>query len=440
MFHDVHLTGKCPVCGCAIRSEFRTCARCDVAYHADCWSYSGGCAIYGCRPAAGARATASWELPQSFEAVGQQLARAGLTFTRDVLALGLGTLLGVAFWNLMDTHGGLFFVLWFLLGMAYLLYWPCFRTRGWAVTSLHAFFLGPLVHVVVPLEVPGLFALLTGVTMTAVGLAVLLHVWSPLITRGAVIAGLLSAMFFYRSDGRPVCWWVDRSGPDQPTITAPWPERPVVLSTRTAIHAWRVGGQLERLQDIGLSGYGTLADARWAGDLGRRIAGIAGRRSHDHSTFSRAELTQLLRDPEIGPALGLSPRDMADERLVVIPWWGEAAPEVADVVRAGSRLRVIVELPEAGPPFAAHVAGAMNDARGRHYHRCVVAVPGEPEDVEVEYRAPATWLLGHPLALRLAGYDAETVPPFVTAEPVELDAEWMLRRLAPVLDIYDPAR
>lgn len=39
---------RCPVCANAIQNAERACARCATPHHADCWAYSGGCAIYGC--------------------------------------------------------------------------------------------------------------------------------------------------------------------------------------------------------------------------------------------------------------------------------------------------------------------------------------------------------------------------------------------------------
>lgn len=40
----------CPICGVpAAPSEQVFCAACGAPHHAECWSYNGGCAIYGCR-------------------------------------------------------------------------------------------------------------------------------------------------------------------------------------------------------------------------------------------------------------------------------------------------------------------------------------------------------------------------------------------------------
>lgn len=38
----------CPVCGAAIDSDPRLCARCETPHHADCWGYTGRCAVYAC--------------------------------------------------------------------------------------------------------------------------------------------------------------------------------------------------------------------------------------------------------------------------------------------------------------------------------------------------------------------------------------------------------
>lgn len=391
-FGEITATGRCPVCGSSIGRDAKSCKRCAVGYHPDCWTYAGGCAVYGCRPVT-SRAAPAFDVrdfPQSCEQAGRQLARLGAGMTRDVLALALGSLLGVAFWDLMDAYGGVFFLMWFLLGLAYLLYWPFFRARGFAVTVMHAFFLGPLVHVVVPLEIPALFALVAGLTLSGIGLVAIWHARSPLLARGALGLALIAVGTLYQSDGRAVRYHVDRSGPDQPTVTAPWPVSPAVLASRASIHAWRVGGQLERLSSVGAS------------------------------MFSRSEVETMLSSPGTGTG---------SERLVLIPWWGERSPEVTDVVKSGGKLRVIVTLPAIGTPRVSTPAYA------RPFHRLVVAVPASPAAVEVEYRAAGHWALGQRLALRLAGYDPDGVTPVVSASNVELDAEWMMRRLAPLFEL-----
>lgn len=38
----------CPVCACPIEADPVICPRCSTPHHADCWEYSGGCAIFGC--------------------------------------------------------------------------------------------------------------------------------------------------------------------------------------------------------------------------------------------------------------------------------------------------------------------------------------------------------------------------------------------------------
>ena len=42
---------KCPLCACTIdiEDEVTQCPRCESAYHADCWSYLGDCAVFGCQ-------------------------------------------------------------------------------------------------------------------------------------------------------------------------------------------------------------------------------------------------------------------------------------------------------------------------------------------------------------------------------------------------------
>lgn len=44
----------CPVCRESIGTcRSQLCGSCDTPHHADCWSFNGGCAIYGCsRPPA----------------------------------------------------------------------------------------------------------------------------------------------------------------------------------------------------------------------------------------------------------------------------------------------------------------------------------------------------------------------------------------------------
>jgi len=39
---------ECPVCGHRVEGDGRNCPKCGTPHHADCWKYSGGCAIYGC--------------------------------------------------------------------------------------------------------------------------------------------------------------------------------------------------------------------------------------------------------------------------------------------------------------------------------------------------------------------------------------------------------
>lgn len=55
----------CPVCACPIEGDPVTCPRCATPHHADCWEYSGGCAIFGCTRAEGARSSSSLSLSPS---------------------------------------------------------------------------------------------------------------------------------------------------------------------------------------------------------------------------------------------------------------------------------------------------------------------------------------------------------------------------------------
>ena len=41
----------CAICGVGLSGIRRVCGRCETPYHTDCWTYNGGCAIYGCAPA-----------------------------------------------------------------------------------------------------------------------------------------------------------------------------------------------------------------------------------------------------------------------------------------------------------------------------------------------------------------------------------------------------
>ena len=45
---EVVKAGKCPVCSDGGGSLDRRCRGCNAAYHAECWDYLGGCAIFGC--------------------------------------------------------------------------------------------------------------------------------------------------------------------------------------------------------------------------------------------------------------------------------------------------------------------------------------------------------------------------------------------------------
>lgn len=40
--------GDCPVCANPLGHEAHRCPRCATPHHSDCWTYYGGCAIYGC--------------------------------------------------------------------------------------------------------------------------------------------------------------------------------------------------------------------------------------------------------------------------------------------------------------------------------------------------------------------------------------------------------
>lgn len=42
---------RCKVCGQPIAGRCVLCAACETPHHQDCWSYSGGCSVFGCRKA-----------------------------------------------------------------------------------------------------------------------------------------------------------------------------------------------------------------------------------------------------------------------------------------------------------------------------------------------------------------------------------------------------
>lgn len=43
-----HPSARCPVCRTGIQGEVRMCPSCRVLSHEDCWTFQGGCAIFGC--------------------------------------------------------------------------------------------------------------------------------------------------------------------------------------------------------------------------------------------------------------------------------------------------------------------------------------------------------------------------------------------------------
>ena len=47
-FTDPHPSARCPVCRTGIHGQVRMCPRCRVLSHEDCWSFQGGCGIFGC--------------------------------------------------------------------------------------------------------------------------------------------------------------------------------------------------------------------------------------------------------------------------------------------------------------------------------------------------------------------------------------------------------
>jgi hypothetical protein len=39
----------CKICGESIRADLVYCRRCKTPHHGDCWQYTGGCSVFGCR-------------------------------------------------------------------------------------------------------------------------------------------------------------------------------------------------------------------------------------------------------------------------------------------------------------------------------------------------------------------------------------------------------
>ena len=60
--------GRCPVCRAAIQpdEERTTCEACNAEYHAECWAYNNGCAVYGCSEAATTEGLDNIEIPAAF--------------------------------------------------------------------------------------------------------------------------------------------------------------------------------------------------------------------------------------------------------------------------------------------------------------------------------------------------------------------------------------
>src|SRR5262249_9815413 len=50
------MSGNCPICTSVLREPLVRCARCRSPHHAECWTYLGRCAVYGCEPRSGRRA------------------------------------------------------------------------------------------------------------------------------------------------------------------------------------------------------------------------------------------------------------------------------------------------------------------------------------------------------------------------------------------------
>lgn len=57
--------GLCPVCQSTLGADgqVHACAGCGTRYHEECWTYNGGCGVYGCRCAAATEGLSSLEIP-----------------------------------------------------------------------------------------------------------------------------------------------------------------------------------------------------------------------------------------------------------------------------------------------------------------------------------------------------------------------------------------
>lgn len=47
-FVEPHPSARCPVCRTGIQGQVRMCPDCRVLSHEDCWTFQGGCGIFGC--------------------------------------------------------------------------------------------------------------------------------------------------------------------------------------------------------------------------------------------------------------------------------------------------------------------------------------------------------------------------------------------------------
>lgn len=91
---------SCPVCACAMDDgeSLHICDDCETPHHSDCWDYSGGCAIFGCRKGA----------LRKFEA-GRRRAHLLTKFSLTLMSIW-GKVLSVDFGLCLLAHYGLFFL------------------------------------------------------------------------------------------------------------------------------------------------------------------------------------------------------------------------------------------------------------------------------------------------------------------------------------------
>jgi len=86
---------RCKVCRQMIIGPCVLCAACETSHHEDCWTYGGGCAVFGCRkpePISVSWVTLSWILIP-FETLSRDVSQSGRVVTGLTLGQFRGTFL-----------------------------------------------------------------------------------------------------------------------------------------------------------------------------------------------------------------------------------------------------------------------------------------------------------------------------------------------------------